>query len=85
MDLAGAIGAARADGVAAGDPRTLASFEARRTADTHRIVRFSDGLIRLFGIDHVALGSARAAGLVGLNALGPLRRTLARHAMGIER
>jgi len=85
MDLASAIEKARANGRTAGDPQTLASFEARRSADTHQIVRFSDGLIRLFGIDHAALGHARAAGLIGLNALGPLRRTLARRAMGIER
>ncbi|OLO04314.1 2-octaprenyl-6-methoxyphenyl hydroxylase [Salinicola socius] len=85
MDLAAAIEEARANGRTAGDPRTLASFEARRAADTHQIVRFSDGLIRLFGIDHAGLGHARAAGLIGLNAVGPLRRTLARRAMGIER
>ncbi|OLO08655.1 2-octaprenyl-6-methoxyphenyl hydroxylase [Salinicola sp. MH3R3-1] len=85
MDLAAAIETARANGRTAGDARTLAAFEASRTADTHRIVRFSDGLIRLFGIDHAVLGYTRAAGLVGLNALGPLRRTLARRAMGIER
>ena len=85
MDLAAAIESARAESRSAGDPKTLEEFEAARAADTRQIVRFSDGLIRLFGIDHGALGHARAAGLVGLNALGPLRRTLARRAMGIER
>ncbi|WP_251975770.1 2-octaprenyl-6-methoxyphenyl hydroxylase [Salinicola avicenniae] len=85
MDLVSAIEAARREGRSAGDARTLAAFEARRTDDHRAIVRFSDGLIRLFGIDHAALGHARAAGLIGLNAIGPLRRTLARRAMGIER
>lgn len=85
MDLAAAIETARLEGRTAGEARTLASFEARRAADTHQVVRFSDGLIRLFGLDHAGLGHARAAGLIGLNALGPLRRTLARRAMGIER
>lgn len=85
MDLAAAIESARLKGQAVGDAKMLASFEARRGADTQRIVHFSDGLIRLFGLDHAGLGHARAAGLIGLNALGPLRRTLARRAMGIER
>jgi 2-octaprenyl-6-methoxyphenol hydroxylase len=49
------------------------------------VIRFSDGLIRLFGIDNALLSHARAAGLVGLNLAGPLRRTLARRAMGLER
>ncbi|MGM0521756.1 MAG: 2-octaprenyl-6-methoxyphenyl hydroxylase, partial [Pseudomonadota bacterium] len=53
--------------------------------DRANVIRFSDGLVRLFGIDLPLLGHARAAGLVGLNLAGPLRRSLARRAMGIER
>ncbi|WP_110685600.1 2-octaprenyl-6-methoxyphenyl hydroxylase [Salinicola aestuarinus] len=85
MDLADEIAAAHTAGDRIGSPAMLAAFETRRARDTRAIVRFSDGLIRLFGIDHPAMGHARAAGLVGLNAVGPLRRTLARRAMGIER
>ncbi|WP_110669556.1 2-octaprenyl-6-methoxyphenyl hydroxylase [Salinicola halophilus] len=85
MDLAAEIAAAHSAGDVIGSAAMLAAFEARRARDTRAIVRFSDGLIRLFGIDHPVMGHARAAGLVGLNAVGPLRRTLARRAMGIER
>ncbi|MGY4877606.1 2-octaprenyl-6-methoxyphenyl hydroxylase [Vreelandella aquamarina] len=65
--------------------QTLEDFEQRRARDRANVIRFSDGLVRLFGLDWPLLGHARAAGLIGLNLAGPLRRRLARRAMGIER
>lgn len=85
MDLVAAIEAGAARGEPAGSAATLGDFETRRSGDRHDVIRFSDGLIRLFGLDSPLLSHARAAGLVGLNLLGPLRRTLARRAMGVER
>lgn len=85
MDLVAALEQGLADGLAPGEMAVMQDFEARRAADRHNVIRFSDGLIRLFGIDHPLLSHARAAGLVGLNLVGPLRRTLARRAMGVER
>ncbi|WFF41097.1 2-octaprenyl-6-methoxyphenyl hydroxylase [Salinicola endophyticus] len=85
MDLAAEIKGALAEGRAPGDASMLAAFEARRSADYRQIVRFSDGLIRLFGLTHPLMGQARGLGLGGLNALGPLKRMVARRAMGIER
>lgn len=85
MDLVAAIEAGRLRGEAPGDAAVLADFEARRDADRRNVIRFSDGLIRLFGVDHPLLSHARAAGLIGLNLAGPLRRGLARRAMGLER
>lgn len=85
MDLVAALEAGLAHGHPPGSMVTLGDFERRREADRHNVIRFSDGLIRLFGIDHQLLSHARAAGLVGLNLIGPLRRTLARRAMGLER
>lgn len=41
-----------------------------------------DVLHRLFGSDARAVAAARSAGLSALNAAGPLKRRLARHAMG---
>ena len=84
-DLVAALEQALEEGEALGSLTTLGDFEARRFADRHSVVRFSDGLVRLFGIDHPLLSHARAAGLVGLNLAGPLRRSLARRAMGLER
>ncbi|MGM0614938.1 MAG: 2-octaprenyl-6-methoxyphenyl hydroxylase [Pseudomonadota bacterium] len=68
-----------------GAMETLARFEQRRERDRANVIRFSDGLVRLFGLDWPLLGHARAAGLIGLNLAGPLRRSLARRAMGVER
>lgn len=85
MDLVAALQAGREQGEAPGSPALLADFEARRRADRHNVIRFSDGLVRLFGIDSTLLSHARAAGLIGLNLAGPLRRGLARRAMGLER
>ncbi|WP_458525183.1 2-octaprenyl-6-methoxyphenyl hydroxylase [Onishia taeanensis] len=85
MDLVAALEQGREAGRAPGDMTTLQAFEARRASDRHSIIRFSDGLIRLFGIDHPLLSHARAAGLIGLNLAGPLRRALGRRAMGRER
>ncbi|MCG6656721.1 2-octaprenyl-6-methoxyphenyl hydroxylase [Halomonas campisalis] len=84
-DLVAALEQALEGGESLGSLTTLGDFEARRFADRHSVIRFSDGLVRLFGIDHPLLSHARAAGLVGLNLAGPLRRSLARRAMGLER
>ncbi|MGR2738609.1 2-octaprenyl-6-methoxyphenyl hydroxylase [Billgrantia sp. Q4P2] len=84
-DLVAALEQALTDGEPLGGMLTLRDFEARRIVDRHHVIRFSDGLVRLFGVDSGLLAHARAAGLVGLNLLGPLRRGLARRAMGLER
>lgn len=84
-DLTAALEQALASGESLGGMLTLRDFEARRIVDRHQVIRFSDGLVRLFGIDSGLLAHARAAGLVGLNLFGPLRRGLARRAMGLER
>ncbi|WP_434983818.1 2-octaprenyl-6-methoxyphenyl hydroxylase [Vreelandella zhaodongensis] len=68
-----------------GDMETLLAFERRRAQDRSNVIRFSDGLVRLFGYSLPLLPHARAAGLIGLNLVGPLRRGLARRAMGLER
>lgn len=85
IDLVAALEQARQNGMALGSMAALRDFEARRSDDRYQIVKFSDGLVRLFGIDNRLLAHARAAGLVGLNVLGPLRQGLARRAMGLER
>ncbi|QOR37081.1 2-octaprenyl-6-methoxyphenyl hydroxylase [Billgrantia diversa] len=84
-DLVAALEQALASGESLGGMLALRDFEARRIVDRHQVIRFSDGLVRLFGVDNGLLAHARAAGLVGLNLIGPLRRGLARRAMGLER
>lgn len=85
MDLVAALEQGLAEGRTADDMAVMNAFEARRARDRHNVIRFSDGLIRLFGISHPLLSHARAAGLAGLNLAGPVRRGLARRAMGLER
>ncbi|CAM3881577.1 2-octaprenyl-6-methoxyphenyl hydroxylase [Vreelandella rituensis] len=85
MDLVEALEAGKQHGHRLGSMETLLDFEQRRAHDRHNVIRFSDGLVRLFGVNHPLLSHARAAGLVGLNLLGPLRKSLARRAMGLER
>lgn len=84
-DLVAAIEAGRMRGEVAGASSVMSDFEARRSDDRDNVVLFSDGLIRVFGVESRWLGHARAAGLIGLNLVSPLKRLLARRSMGIER
>ncbi|MDP3534409.1 MAG: 2-octaprenyl-6-methoxyphenyl hydroxylase [Halomonas sp.] len=85
MDLVEALEQGAQHQRALGDMPTLLAFEQRRARDRANVIRFSDGLVRLFGYSLPLLPHARAAGLIGLNLIGPLRRGLARRAMGLER
>jgi 2-octaprenyl-6-methoxyphenol hydroxylase len=85
MDLVETLEDSLAVGGAIGDMATLSAFDQRRARDRRGVVRFSDGLIRLFGARFPLLAQTRAAGLIGLNLAGPLRRDVIRRAMGLER
>lgn len=85
MDLVDALEQGELDKRPLGDMTTLQAFEKKRSSDRANVIRFSDGLVRLFGLSLPMLPHARAAGLIGLNLIGPLRRSLARRAMGLER
>lgn len=85
MDLVEALEQGELAKRSLGDMTTLQAFEKQRSRDRANVIRFSDGLVRLFGHSFPLLSHARAAGLIGLNLVGPLRRGLARRAMGLER
>ena len=85
MDLVEALSQGAQQQRTLGDMNTLQAFERRRAQDRANVIRFSDGLVRLFGYSLPLLPHARGAGLIGLNLIGPLRRGLARRAMGLER
>ncbi|HSP30833.1 MAG TPA: 2-octaprenyl-6-methoxyphenyl hydroxylase [Halomonas sp.] len=85
MDLVEALEQGELANRSLGDMTTLQAFEKQRSRDRANVIRFSDGLVRLFGLSFPLLPHARAAGLIGLNLIGPLRRGLARRAMGLER
>lgn len=65
-----------------GDPTLLRRY-ARRRAEAIDLMRWTtDGLARLFAWDDAAVRRARNAGMSLLNAVGPLKRALIRHALG---
>jgi ubiquinone biosynthesis monooxygenase Coq6 len=41
-----------------------------------------DALQKLFAVDSAGVAWARGFGLAGVNAIGPLRREIAKYAMG---
>ncbi|MBD3618066.1 MAG: 2-octaprenyl-6-methoxyphenyl hydroxylase [Chromatiales bacterium] len=67
-----------------GGIEVLDAYETGRAADTRDVVRYTDALVRLFSNASFALGHARAAGLLAVDLVGPLRHWLARQNMGIR-
>ncbi|MBT8132025.1 MAG: 2-octaprenyl-6-methoxyphenyl hydroxylase, partial [Gammaproteobacteria bacterium] len=62
----------------------LRSYRQWRQSDHERVIRFTDGLVRLFTSELPPLQFARSAGLQLLDILGPPRAMLARQSMGIS-
>ncbi len=71
------------DGEDPGAMTTLERYAVWRRRDQWATSRFTDGVVRLFSNDSLPLALLRDAGLVGLDSFGFLKRTLARHAMGL--
>lgn len=65
-----------------GNSRMVQSFEQERKKDISATVRYTDTLVRLFSNDHFLLGHARAAGLIAVDRIPPLRHWLTRKSMG---
>jgi len=60
------------------------AYEEKRKADLKTTIRYTDSLVRLFSNDHFLLGHARAAGLLAVDRLSPLRKWITRQSMGIQ-
>lgn len=70
-----------------GDPGAadlLHAYADWRADDQHRVVAFTDGLIRLFGLHYPGFASARGLGLALFDIVPGARRELARHTMGLS-
>jgi 2-octaprenyl-6-methoxyphenol hydroxylase len=67
-----------------GDPKMLARYARLRRADLRRTVRFTDSLARVFMNPWAPVAYGRAAGLLALDLLSPLRHRLAQQAMGLS-
>ncbi|WP_374354952.1 FAD-dependent monooxygenase [Chitinimonas sp.] len=61
-----------------GGPAMLARYASLRRRDSLATVGFTDGLIRLFGLNLPPLKRARSYGMLALDSLKPLRRGFAR-------
>ncbi|CAM9564579.1 unnamed protein product [Ectocarpus sp. 13 AM-2016] len=80
--LARAVLEGRLSGTDVGSKTLLGRYEEERKTEALVMMGALDVLHRLFGSDARAVAAARSAGLSALNAAGPLKRRLARHAMG---
>lgn len=66
-----------------GDGELLARYARWRQRDQAKLVRFTDGLVRLFGSRSRPIGLLRDAGMLGFDLLPGVRRLFARHTMGL--
>ena len=67
----------------AGDSKLLQSYVEQRQDDARRVYRFTDSLVKIFSNNSTPLGHMRAAGLVAVGLIPPLRHQLARQSMGL--
>ena len=65
-----------------GAPEFLDRYAEIRRGDLDNVIRFTDGLVRLFSNDFPPLVLVRNAAMVALDCLPPAKRLLARYAMG---
>jgi 2-octaprenyl-6-methoxyphenol hydroxylase len=65
-----------------GSPERLRRFREWRAADRRGVVRFTDGLVRLFGSGVPGVGLMRDFGLVLFDLAPPAKRALARVSLG---
>jgi len=68
----------------AGDSKLLQSYVEQRQDDARRVYRFTDSLVKIFSNKNAPLGHLRAAGLVAVGLVPPLRHQLARQSMGMS-
>lgn len=68
----------------AGDSKLLQSYVEQREDDARRVYRFTDSLVKIFSNNSTPLGHLRAAGLVAVGLIPPLRHQLAKQSMGLS-
>ena len=66
-----------------GSADLLAAYAEWRKGDQARVVRFTDSLIRVFGIDAAPVSIGRGIGLAALDVLPGAKHELARQTMGL--
>ncbi len=82
--LAGAdLNFATADPFDAGDHSILEHYSAWRRSDQKKLVHFTNGLVHLFGHSAGPVKSLRNLGMLGFDLIPGVRRTFAKHTMGL--
>jgi 2-octaprenyl-6-methoxyphenol hydroxylase len=66
-----------------GDPALLETYARERAADRAAVIRFTDSLVRGFGLPLAPLRRARARGLLLFDLLRPVKHEFARWTMGL--
>jgi 2-octaprenyl-6-methoxyphenol hydroxylase len=66
-----------------GDPALLARYAQWRRNDQGKLVRLTDGIVRLFGSSSPPLRAARNIGMLGFDLIPGVRSLFARHMMGL--
>ena len=66
---------------ALGSAAMLSGYQSRRSLDRTAVIRFTDGLVRLFSNDLPVLNAARGVSLSALDCLPPAKQFVARRMM----
>ena len=72
-----------ADAADPGAAEVLERYAAWRRTDQQKLVRFTDGLVNLFGDRRAPSRALRTAGMLGFDLVPGVRRLFARHTMGL--
>lgn len=74
---------ADAESFDAGDAELLHHYAGWRRSDQKKLVRFTDGLVRLFGSTRAPLRTLRNVGMLGFDLIPGVRSVFAKHTMGL--
>ena len=81
--LCDCIADAKKDGQDIGGSAMLETYAEWRRPDQQKLVRFTDGLVRLFGDSRPTVRVLRNLGMIGFDLVPGVRRLFARHTMGL--
>jgi 2-octaprenyl-6-methoxyphenol hydroxylase len=81
--LCDCIADAKKDGQDIGGSAMLETYAEWRRPDQQKLVRFTDGLVRLFGDSRPTIRVLRNLGMIGFDLVPGVRRLFARHTMGL--
>ena len=74
---------ADSDGIDPGDEELLQRYANWRRSDQNKLVRFTDGLVRLFGSRRRPFRALRNLGMLGFDLVPGVRSVFAKHTMGL--